>query len=241
MSIIRVKKDARYFTASNEPFQDKRLSWEARGLMGYLLTKPNNWTVRIDDLIQQGPAKLTKIRRMLAEARLYGYMNRIRYTRPDGTFDWITEVYESPSQNPAPSSSVRLSTSGLPTSGKPADIASTELTSTELIKERDTKFDKTITTKLSELQGGGLKSTDADLLNTWAEKHTNEWILKAIQTASDKGAKSSAYVDRILIGWEANGYPKTREQLITESRVTRRTVKAQVPTRAPMERLVREL
>ena len=66
MSIIRVRKDARYFTASNEPFIDKRMSWEARGLMGYLLTKPDNWTVRIDDLVKQGPAKLTKLRRMLS-------------------------------------------------------------------------------------------------------------------------------------------------------------------------------
>lgn len=136
MSIIRVRKSVNYFTASNEPFLDKRLSWETRGLMGYLLTKPDSWEVRVGDLEKQGPAKLHKIRRMLAEARLYGYMNRIRVTKPDGTFDWITEVFESVSQNPNPSSSVRksttglssvrLSTSGSSTSGKPADIVSTE-------------------------------------------------------------------------------------------------------------------
>jgi hypothetical protein len=142
MSIIRVRKDEKYFTASNEPFVDKRLSWEARGLMGYLLTKPDNWQVRIEDLQKQGPAKLHKIRRMLAEARLYGYMNRTRLVRADGTFDWLTEVFESPSQNPSPSSSVRFSTSGSPTTGKPADIVITDLKITELLsdeKERTRK------------------------------------------------------------------------------------------------------
>ena len=131
MSIIRVRKDARYFSASNEPFVDKRLSWEARGLMGYLLSKPNGWEVRNEDIIKMGPAGEHKVRRMLAELRKYGYMNRIRVTKPDHTFDWITEVYESPSQNPTPGASRRLSTSGSSTSGKVPHIVKTEPLNTE--------------------------------------------------------------------------------------------------------------
>lgn len=139
MSIIRVKKDEKYFTASNEPFIDKRLSWEARGLMGYLLTKPNNWQVRISDLESQGEAGNHKIKRMLAELRTYGYMNRIRITLEGGKFDWITEVYESPSQNPNPSKDViktssRISTSGSSTSGKLPDIVITDGINTESLK-----------------------------------------------------------------------------------------------------------
>lgn len=72
------------------------------------------------------------------------------------------------------------------------------------------------TSKLTTLRGGALNSIDVDYLNTWTERHTDEWIGKAIDAAQAKGARSSAYVDRILIGWEANGYPKTREQLIQE-------------------------
>jgi hypothetical protein len=126
MTTIRVKKDSRYFTASNEPFNDKNLSWETRGLMGYLLSKPNNWQIRMDALEKAGPAGNYKLRRMLAEARKYGYMNRIRITLPGNKFDWITEVYESPSLNPNPSASYRKSTSGSSTSGKPTDIVNTE-------------------------------------------------------------------------------------------------------------------
>lgn len=138
MSIIRVKKDAKYFTASNEPFNDKRLSWEARGLMGYLLSKPNNWQVRMDALDKAGTAGNYKIRRMLAELRKYGYMNRIRVTVEGGKFDWITEVYESPSQNPKPSqsvqkrTSVRKSASGSSASGKLPDIVNTDSQSTDV-------------------------------------------------------------------------------------------------------------
>lgn len=87
---------------------------------------------------------------------------------------------------------------------------------TTIKPERDS-----IATKLAELQGGGLNSMDAQRISEWKASHTDEWITKAIQTAKDAGARSSAYVDRILIGWEANGYPKTREQLISERRASR--------------------
>jgi hypothetical protein len=137
MTTIRVKKDARYFSASNEPFNDKRLSWEARGLMGYLLSKPNDWEVRMSDLDQQGPAGTRKLRRMLAELRQYGYMNRIRTKLDNGKFEWTTEVYESPSQNPNPTKGIvktsgAFCTSAISTSAKPPDILSTESQSTEL-------------------------------------------------------------------------------------------------------------
>jgi len=136
MSIIRVRKDARYFVASNEPFVDEKLSWEARGLMGYLLTKPDHWEVRTHDLTKKGPAGEHKIRRMLAELRKSGYMNRIRIVNTDKTFDWITEVFESPSQNPHPNASGRFSTSGSSTSGKVPDIVIPDLPITELAKDQ---------------------------------------------------------------------------------------------------------
>jgi len=80
----------------NAVFSDERLSWEARGLMGYLLSKPDDWDVRLHDLTSRGPAGEFKIRRMLAELRTAGYIRRERISGPDGTFSWITTVYESP-------------------------------------------------------------------------------------------------------------------------------------------------
>lgn len=98
-NIVRVKKDERYFVASNVPFNDSRLSWEARGVMGYLLSKPNEWQVRMTDLVNQGPAGLKVIRRVLAELRQYGYMSRECIKGNQGHFSWVTILYESPDLN----------------------------------------------------------------------------------------------------------------------------------------------
>ena len=153
--IIRVVKDEKWFAASNEPFNDKRLTWETRGLIAYLLSKPNNWTTRIADLVKRGPAKAHKLRRMLKEAIRYRYMVRLRIQGEDNTFSWATQLYESPELNPYLGNDsfikVKLSTSrksttgensgekpvgdfpqvedpvtGSPTSGKPRDIVITE-------------------------------------------------------------------------------------------------------------------
>jgi hypothetical protein len=98
-NIVRVKKDERYFVASNVPFNDTRLSWEARGVMGYLLSKPDQWHVRMTDLVNQGPAGIKVIRRVLAELRKYGYMSRECIKDDQGHFSWVTTLYESPELN----------------------------------------------------------------------------------------------------------------------------------------------
>lgn len=217
MSIIRVRKDARYFTASNELFVDKRLSWETRGLMGYLLTKPDNWEIRMQDLDKQGPAGLYKLRRMLSEARLYGYMNRIRITLPDGTFDWITEVFESPSQNPHPTTSIRKSTtgqarvglstsgsatSGSATSGKPTDIISTNEISTEEIKEQ---VPAPNIFKIYEKNIGVITQAVSEKMIQAEMEFPVEWIIEAIEIAALQNKRNWAYCDAILKRWQADG------------------------------------
>lgn len=84
----------------------------------------------------------------------------------------------------------------------------------ELIKNQTDERFAVIAKALSEITGGGLNSESADLIGTWMEKHPDEWIFKAIQKAAAKGARHQNYVDSILIGWEANGYPKSREEKV---------------------------
>lgn len=234
MSIIRVRKDARYFTASNEPFQDKRLSWETRGLMGYLLTKPNNWTVRIDDLLKQGPAKLTKLRRMLAEARLHGYMNRIRITQKDGTFDWITEVFESPSQNPKPATSVRFSTSGLPRSGKPADIVTTDETNTEssTTTAQPAQFMNAFT--LYEQNIGPLTPLISDDLKDLEKTYSEEWVMRAITEAAFSKGLNIKYIRAILAGYKERGSPDIGR---TKVKTERKQIIPQTNTQEELQRM----
>jgi len=73
-----------------------------------------------------------------------------------------------------------------------------------------------ISQQLAELQGGGLNGGSADLISTWLDIHTMEWILKAIRITAGKGIHTQAYVDGVLKGWERDGYPKPRTKKVVE-------------------------
>lgn len=131
MGIIRVAKRSGYFVASNEPFNDESLSWEARGLMGYLLSKPDNWQVSTEDLIRRGPAGQYKIRKMLSELEDAGYLKREKLKDDAGQFYWISTVFET-KQKDATSPMTRLSSAG-----EPVDIINTELNNNITAEEKE--------------------------------------------------------------------------------------------------------
>lgn len=200
MSIIRVRKNANYFSASNEPFNDKRLSWESRGLMGYLLSKADGWEIRMEDLKEQGKAKDHKIRRMLAELQMCGYVNRIRISMPGGTFDWTSEVYESPSQNPKPQTSMRFSTSGSSTRGKSPDILSTK-------EEEAVNVFSVYQTEI-----GIITLFISDALSDWEKDVPGKWIVDAIHEAAANNKRNWKYVEAILKRWKAQGNQETNKK-----------------------------
>ena len=100
MSIIRIKKEREYVSIANAILQDKSLSWEARGIMAYLLSKPDGWQCRNYDLMNQGPTGEHAIKRILKELRDAGYIHRFKVSGGRGKIEWVTEIYETPELNP---------------------------------------------------------------------------------------------------------------------------------------------
>ena len=84
----------------NATLRDTRLSWRARGLLAYILSLPDDWTVTSSHLESQGTEGREAIRASLRELEAAGYMTRYRYARPNGTFGWETIVYDHPFRRP---------------------------------------------------------------------------------------------------------------------------------------------
>ncbi len=94
--IIRTRKDTNYVAISHLPLRDTRLSWAARGILAYLISKPDNWQVKTIDLINSGPHKRDYVLARLKELETYGYLHRTKFQSNDGRWNWISEVYETP-------------------------------------------------------------------------------------------------------------------------------------------------
>lgn len=97
--IIRVQHDKTrpFFVMSRALAEDDRLSYAARGMMCYLLSKPDDWELRMGDLIKNSPGGLRHVRAILHELSELGYLRRTREKTTGGRFVWTTTVYESPS------------------------------------------------------------------------------------------------------------------------------------------------
>ncbi len=94
--IIRVEKDRShpYKTINTSFANDERLSWGARGVLVYLLSKPDDWKVMPKDLIAQSAAGRDAVYAILQNLESCGYLMRVRTRRDDGTFEYSTVIYE---------------------------------------------------------------------------------------------------------------------------------------------------
>jgi hypothetical protein len=88
MPILRVKKEQRrsYVIMDTRPLSDPRLSWKAKGILAYLLGKPNDWTVRVRDLVKRSPDGDYAVQSGLDELMEFGYVTREQHRTDAGKF-----------------------------------------------------------------------------------------------------------------------------------------------------------
>ncbi len=83
-NIIRIEKRKKFTIISRSLLEDGRLSWATRGILGYLLSKPDNWVLQVSDLRKNGDLGRDALYRRINEAIRYGYISRIYYRDSKG-------------------------------------------------------------------------------------------------------------------------------------------------------------
>lgn len=101
MSTIRVAKRQRFTVIDRRPINDERLSFRARGVLVWLLDKPDDWATDRDSIARAGIEGQHAIRGVLQELRDTGYLVRHNVRQKDGTITAETVLYECP-QEPQP-------------------------------------------------------------------------------------------------------------------------------------------
>jgi hypothetical protein len=92
MAIIRAARpDSNFYVLDKRISEDKRLSWAARGMLVFLLGKPDHWTVSPAALVNEtaGAAKQSgrdAVYGVLKELLTVGYLQRVQSKKGDGTF-----------------------------------------------------------------------------------------------------------------------------------------------------------
>jgi hypothetical protein len=122
-TIYRVEKNQNYSVISNAMAHDARLSFAARGLLTYLLTLPDNWTINTEHLIKQSPLRRDGVKKLLRELESFKYLRRERARAEHGRMGAILiTIFESPDLNGSEITSISqtISTSdGFSVDGRP--------------------------------------------------------------------------------------------------------------------------
>lgn len=85
-----------YTVVSNKVLRDAKLSFKATGLLAFLLSLPEEWQPRSNHLASIKTDGRDSVRSALRELEEAGYLARSRRLAPNGTFDWLIEVHETP-------------------------------------------------------------------------------------------------------------------------------------------------
>jgi predicted transcriptional regulator len=89
-TIVRATYEDNFFRMKRQTAQDKNLSFEARGMIAYILSQFDGWEMKVHDL-QQNCAK-GRVYRILDELAQYGYLEKRKKTRVEGRWVWTPYV-----------------------------------------------------------------------------------------------------------------------------------------------------
>ena len=105
MSIIRARRpDGNFYVLDKRISEDRTLSWGARGMLIFLLGKPDNWRVSIQNLVNETGLSKKKSGRdsvyaFLAELRESGYITLVQNRSESGAFgesDYLVHEHHVP-------------------------------------------------------------------------------------------------------------------------------------------------
>lgn len=227
MAIIRQKRKERFSIVDNKIIEDKRLSFKARGLLIYMLSKPDDWKFYTDELVKRSAKDgISAIKSALREIEAAGYLVRQQGHKKNGQFtsqDWIlTDISASSPQAEKP----------------PADKPSTEkpLADNQPLPNTDFKPNTDLSNTDRSLIGD--QHTTQDVFDLWqsnwgfpngiAQQDLTEWINEfgadlvtfAITYALRRNIKSTGadrYLDQLLKAYKKKGI-STVEQAKNEDK-----------------------
>jgi len=94
--IVRTHRSSHYVTLGLTAVEDPRLSYKAKGLHTYLISRPPEWKIYYHDLLARATDGKDSVTSGIKEIKKYGYL-RIKLVREKGRIiGTVWHVYEEP-------------------------------------------------------------------------------------------------------------------------------------------------
>lgn len=192
--IIRGKRPEQFTVIPNTILDDPRIDWRDLGLLVYLLSKPDNWSVMPQHLANQRRSGRDAIYRSLHQLQEAGYVKYLKQSTGKG--DWI--VYDNP---PGKAKSGKSGSGVKPNPENPdlenPDLAFATLVNTEntVNTEKAVRHKKFTPPSLSEVKDYvNARRSSVDPVKFHEYYETGDW--------KDKDGKPVKNWKQRLISWE---------------------------------------
>lgn len=140
MSTIRTIKSKDFTTICNTFLRDERLSWKAKGIIAYLLSKPDDWKVRVSDLIKRSTDGREKVYAGVNELLTTGYLQRTEVRSKGKIVSYEYVLYETGMPEPhtgfpdTVKPDTKMPHTGFPDTEKPHILNTDSIPNTDLNK-----------------------------------------------------------------------------------------------------------
>ena len=171
MTIMRVEKNANYTTINNTVLNDVELSWQAKGMAAYLLSRPDGWEIKSRHLSTVSSDGTTATLNTLKELEERGYLTRICKKNAAGQFEWEQIFHEVPTMSD-------VTVSGKPAHGEPVHIVSTDVVTVSK--------DTVATSATSDLPLVEQRPTSTSVTTSLAEQYRT--LLAELETSKNRVA-----------------------------------------------------
>ncbi len=181
------------------PIDNPNLSYKAKGILTYLMSRPDGWEVSVADLINHSTEGEASVRSGLKQLKLAGHMKYTKMRDKGRITGWLIEVYEAPHLSP---------------DGDFQDVEKPHvenrgqvllnLSIKEVKKHEDDEALATISkTYSSEI--GMITPMIADELREASTAYPVQWTLDAIKEAATQNKRGWKYILAILTRWKSQG------------------------------------
>ncbi|HAL08947.1 MAG TPA: DNA replication protein DnaD [Staphylococcus sp.] len=229
MAIFRVYKESGNFVMVHKNFiHDNKISWKAKGILLYLLSRPDDWQVYETELVKHTSDGLSSLKSGIKELEEVGYIQRVRKRDEKGRLkEYEYSVFEHPNH-------IRLSNVGKSNVGKSnigktyvgeSNTTNNDSTYNDLTNNDSTKNDSSSKQQspfdFYQSNGFGvLKPYISEQIGAWIDdfkENGNEIVIEAMKEALNNNVSTWNYVNSILKSWYNDGI-KTVEDLSARSK-----------------------
>lgn len=235
MATFRVYKESGNFVMVHKDFiHDSNLSWKAKGILLYLLSRPDDWQIYETELEKHSSDGLSGIKSGIKELEEIGYIQRNRKRDENGRLNGYEYlVYEQP--NHIRFSNVGKTVNGKTNNGKTVNgeshTTNNNRTNNDLTNNNNTNNDGSSGQQspfdfYQENGFGMLKPYVAEQISYWIDdfkEYGNEIVIEAMKESVNSNVTNWKYVNSILKSWYNDGV-ETIEDI--QARNNRRSYKS---------------